>query len=242
MPKIVEYPLASFDKVKQLADAVDYLGGSCTIRDCAEHMKKKVSGGFGILVSSGIKHDLLVRRSDRLFTSDLYKKIKLAYNAAETLDYQRMAFFHPVLYKKISDRFRNKELPLAMLDKLLIREFQVEENVSQKIAGFFVDGVKSLQLLKDGKLVNPDLPSSHYTEDNPPSLPAEENHQSEINFNKTRDKVDNITKINDIQHHAEQRFIVSIKGNGVDLTIVVNDKDDYQIIEAMIGKIKKTLV
>ncbi len=38
MPKNLNYPLASFQKAFALADAVDALGGSCSVESCAEKM------------------------------------------------------------------------------------------------------------------------------------------------------------------------------------------------------------
>ncbi len=250
MPKIVEYPLAPFDKVFKLAESVDYLGGSCTIQDCAASMKKKVTGGFGILISSGIKHDLVIRRRDRLLLSEQFNRIKFSYDNAEKIENQRISFFHPALYQKIRERFHDKELPVTMLPKLLIREFQVEPEVSEKIAGFFLDGVKQLHLLQDGKLLgnlkaaNEQPFSIPHTTTAPP--PAEKQVQipfreaelpgNEIPVANTRPE-----KMPAAPASTPDQYTIIVKGKGLESTIVVHDLDDLVIVEALLSKIRKTL-
>ena len=244
MPKIVDYPLFPFDKVMELANAVDYLGGSCTMADCAHHLKKKMSGGFGVLVSSAIKHDLIARKGDRLSVSELYKKIKFSYNPAEKVDCQRISFLHPVLYRKIYDRFQGKELPLSMLDKLLIREFQVDEKVSEKTAGFFVDGLKRLHMIKDGKLL---ASGAH-----PIVQPREELVQTALPLNTREDPAElpqnlsgedgKVVKTNQLEENKSGKFMLSIQGDGINSTLVIDNKEDFDIIEALLAKIKRKLL
>ncbi|MBE7171375.1 MAG: hypothetical protein INR73_12340 [Williamsia sp.] len=246
MPKIVDYPLFSFSRVLELANTVDYLGGSCTIADCAHQLKKKVSGGFGVLVSSGIKHDLIQRKGDRLSVSELYKKIKFSYNPSEKIEAQRVSFLHPVLYRKIYDRFKGKELPLPMLDKLLIREFQVDEKVSAKIAGYFVEGLKRLQLLRDGKLLPADDMPALVAKDEPvqmsitPVAPEEQRPSPQISKNFTVAS-DNVLENNQLANDPTGRFKISIQGDGLSSTLVIATVEDLGIVEAMLEKIRKSL-
>lgn len=242
MPKIVEYPLTSFEKVIKLAETVDYLGGSCSIPDCAAAMKKKVTGGFGILISSAIKHDVIIRRRDRLLVSDLYNKIKFSYNTQEKNENQRIAFLQPALYRKIWDRFHDKDLPVGMLDKLLIREFQVEADVSEKIAGFFMDGVRQLHLYNQGKLQpaektpNPPPPTKLFEEtptSKQPDLPSLASQPPPVEAPALPKK--------ERARAPDDPFVVTIKGRGIDSSIEVHDQDDLLILEAVLGKIRKTL-
>ena len=244
MPKIVDYPLFPFDKVIELANAVDYLGGSCTMADCAHHLKKKLSGGFGVLVSSAIKHDLIARKGDRLSVSELYKKIKFSYNPAEKIDCQRVSFLHPVLYRKIYDRFKGKELPLSMLDKLLIREFQVDEKVSEKTAGFFVDGLKKLHMIKEGKLLAiGEFPAPHAREEpvqTSLSLTSQEEPPDiQQNLSGNDDKKQ---RINQLEESQPGKFLLSIQGEGINSTLIIDNKEDFQIVEALLAKIKRKLL
>lgn len=244
MPKIVDYPLFPFEKVLELANAVDYLGGSCTIQDCAHRLKKKLSGGFGVLISSAIKHDLIGRKGDRLSVTDLYKKIKFSYNPAEKADCQRISFLHPVLYRKIYDRFKGKELPLPMLDKLLIREFQVDEKVSEKIAGFFVDGLKKLHMIKDGKLLTNNEYPALVNRDEPiqASLPLSIQEEPARIHESLSDDNDINLKIKQLEDIKSGKFMLSIQGEGIDSTIVLETGEDFQIVEAILAKIKRKLL
>jgi hypothetical protein len=141
MPRTVDYPHAAFKSSIDLATAVDYLGGSCSVINCAERLNKKVSGAFKSLVSAAVKHGLITVKKDVLNTTELYRLYKFSYNEEEKLDTLRKAFLYPVLYQKIYERFKGKELPVSMLDKLIIRELAVEESYGSRVAGYFVDGV-----------------------------------------------------------------------------------------------------
>ena len=228
----------------ELANAVDYLGGSCTIADCAHQLKKKISGGFGVLISSAIKHDLIQRKGDRLSVSELYKKIKFSYNLVEKIDCQRVSFLHPVLYRKVYDRFKGKELPLAMLDKLLIREFQVEEKVSEKIAGFFVEGLKRLHLLKDGRLVSVDSQAGTTVPEEPvqmtlpltTQISGDQPPSENLGYSQ-----DNNQKINELIQDQAGKFVFSIQGNGINSMFVIDNNEDFQIVEALLAKVKRML-
>lgn len=247
MPKVVDYPLFPFARVMELAHTVDYLGGSCTIADCAHHMKKKISGGFGVLISSAIKHDLVHRKGDRLSISDLYKKIKFSYSPAEKIAAQRLSFLHPVLYRKVYDRFKGKELPLPMLDKLLIREFQVEEKASIKIAGYFVDGLKPLQLIRDGKLLAVDNDAiAAVIKEEPvqmsiPLAPPEEEQQKGNVQHSLTDTEDKNNRTSYPEQDNTDKFVISIQGNGINSTMNIDTQEDFQIVEAILAKIKRKL-
>lgn len=244
MPKIVDYPLFPFHKAMELANAVDYLGGSCSIADCAHQLKKKISGGFGVLISSAIKHDLIQRKGDRLSVSELYKKIKFSYNPAEKIDCQRISFLHPVLYRKVYDRFKGKELPLAMLDKLLIREFQVDEKVSDKIAGYFVEGLKRLQLIKDGKLLHAESLANAAAPEEPiqMSLPLPKQTWVEHSpWENIGDSQDSKQQINELEQNQSGKFLFSIQGNGIHSTLVIDNSEDFQIVEALLAKVRRIL-
>lgn len=244
MPKIVDYPLFPFHKAMELVNAVDYLGGSCTIADCAHQLKKKISGGFGVLISSAIKHDLIQRKGDRLSVSELYKKIKFSYNPAEKIDCQRVSFLHPVLYRKVYDRFKGKELPLAMLDKLLIREFQVEEKVSEKIAGFFVEGLKRLHLIKDGRLLPADgvVNTAAIQEPVQMTLPlSKQTYIEQLPLENLGDSQENSAEINELVKAQPGKFLFSIQGNGINSKVVIDNTEDFQIVEALLAKVKRML-
>lgn len=233
MPKVIEYPSGSFGKALELANAVDYLGGNCTVQSCADRLNKKVSGGFGMLISSAIKHGLITRKREELFTTQLYKDIKLAYTDEEKTANLRKAFLSPVLYKRIYERFKGKELPVQMLDKLLIREFSVEADLGSRISGYFVDGVKYLNLLDGSKLVDLDIENELAAPENNGEEDKENEKENSLSSNVTNPTAENVV------HNSA--YVIHIKGPGMDSKITINEEDDFLILEAMTRKIKKKL-
>jgi hypothetical protein len=119
MPRIVDYPHASFKSAFEVASAVDYLGGSCSSESCAERMKKKVSGAFKSTITAALKHGLITSKKDVLSITELFRLHKLGYNEQEKLEFLRKSFLMPILYSKIYERFRGKELPGLMSKKVM---------------------------------------------------------------------------------------------------------------------------
>src|SRR5690242_7455367 len=225
MPKVIEYPSGSFTKAMELANAVDYLGGNCTVQSCADKLNKKVSGGFGMLISSAIKHSLITRKRDELFTTQLYKDIKLAYDDEEKTRNLRKAFLSPILYKRVYERFKGKELPVQMLDKLLVREFSVEPNLGSRISGYFIDGVKFLNLLDGNKLVDIDIEKETTNSENSETENEENDVENSFSNNFANPPVENVG------HNTA--YVIHIKGPGMDSKITINEDEDFLILEAM---------
>jgi len=101
MPRIVEYPHASFNTALEIAAAVDYLGGSCTASSCADRLNRKIGGAFKSSVNASTKHGLITSKRDILSVTELYKLYKLAYNEQEKMDTLRKAFLMPAMYRRI---------------------------------------------------------------------------------------------------------------------------------------------
>ncbi len=59
-----------------------------------------------------------------------------------------MAFLESQIYKSIYEKFKNKELPVQMLDKILIREFNVADDTTLRVSKYFLDGVSFTELLQ----------------------------------------------------------------------------------------------
>jgi hypothetical protein len=234
MPKIIEYPRASFSRSMQMADAINYLGGECTFESCAERMGVKVSGGFTAVIGSGKKHDLVDSKKETLTTTETYKRIKLSYTEEEKRDTLRMAFLSPPLYRKIFEKFKGKDLPISMLDRLLIREYGVEKDMASRVAGYFVDGARECEILDNDKLIDfemtPDSHSKALDEINPESREI-------MHFN-------NIGQI-----HNEQKlevgnfenYTIHIQGPGMNSKLTISETEDFLILDAMISKLKKRM-
>lgn len=243
MPRLIDHPRASFKNGQEIAMAVDYLGGSCSLASCAEKMGKKVSGAFKGLVSAAVKHGLVVYKNDILTTTDSYRTIKLAYNDIEKTEMLRKAFLQPVLYQKIYERFKGKDLPIAMLSRLLIREFGVEEVYGSRVAGYFIDGAKSVHMLDNGKLID-NIKMTIKNDTNDLNEDDSETQDFDTNQSQHAPKTNSNSILESslsLNHNAAESFAIAIVGPGMNTKIIINEEDDFLILDAMLNKIKKKL-
>jgi hypothetical protein len=104
-------------------------------------------------VGSGVKFGLLTSKREMLTTTTLFRRIKHAYDKQEELVFHREAFLTPPLFTQLCRKFRSRELPVAMLDVLLIREFGVEEINAQSVAKAFIDGARMVGVLNENNIV-----------------------------------------------------------------------------------------
>lgn len=149
MPKLIDYPRTSYTGAWELAEITDDTGGKCTIETAARKLNRKVSGSFKAIIGSAVKFGLLSSKRELLSTTTLFKRIKHAYDKQEELAFHREAFLNPPLFTQIYRKFRSRELPVQMLDVMLIREFGVEEINAQGVAKAFVDGCRMVGLLDE---------------------------------------------------------------------------------------------
>ncbi|MDO7851824.1 hypothetical protein [Hymenobacter convexus] len=149
MPKLIDYPRTSYAGAWELAEVVDDTGGKCEIETAARKLNRKVSGSFKAIIGSAVKFGLLTSKRELLSVTTLYKRIKHAYDKKEELLFHREAFLTPPLFSQICRKFRLRELPVQMLDVMLIREFGVEEINAQGVAKAFVEGCRMVNLLDE---------------------------------------------------------------------------------------------
>ncbi len=242
MPKQLEYPRASFKNALSLADAVNTLGGDCNTNTCADKLNYKggnKNGAFNALVGAAVKHGLVTSRSETLTVTELYSKIKLSYNETERQEYMQSAFLVPLLYRKIYDKFKGKELPVDILERMLIREYEVDKSVSSRVTGYIIEGAKFAGLLIENRFAE--------------NIKAQDvevvNHQDEPKTNKAED--DRIVLYQDITPVQQQLqsirefdgegYILKIIGPDMNSTHKVRDEDDFIIVEAILRKLKKKL-
>ncbi len=240
MPKNLNYPLASFQKAYALADAVNALGGSCTLENCAVKMHRKISGGFMVIVSSAQKFKLVSFEKGLITIKEEYKLIKHSYTNNERLELLRKAFLSPQVFALLYERFKGKELPAEMLDKILIREFSVEESTAGRVAGYFVDGLKTNGLLNGNTVLGADNKDIDVTEhsisksEEKPVQPEEKNDNVIIRPEEPKPNASFSTL-------KSSSFQMQISGPGIDTKITIDDEEDLLLIEAMLKKIKKSL-
>ena len=218
MPKILEYPRASLKKSLELAKAVEALGDSCSVANCAEKMNRKDSGPFMAIVSAAGKFGLVDSQKGKLTTTKLFKSLELSYNDQEKKIILLKSFLKVPLFKELYNKFIDKELPINMLEKILIREFDVDKKLGSRVAKYFIEGAKQVELLKeDNKIKKMEIEESEETEE-PDKIEPE--LQKEI---------------------TSQNFAVHIMGPGMNSRIELKDKDDIEIVDAMLNKVKKKL-
>lgn len=239
MPKIIEYPRAPFARVMEMATAIDYLGGNCSFQSCADRMGVKVTGAFTALVGAAKKHEIVDSKKEVLYVSELFKKIKLAYDDDEKRLNIRSAFLSPPLYRKIYDKFKGKELPIDMLSRLLIREYGVEEEMASRLAGYFVEGARSCEILIDNKLIDVDgssdsgngsMEKKNEVANNPVDLKPKEENNNDLQKAHTP-----VMSVND------ETYVIHIQGPGINSKLAVAEPEDFIILEAMISKLKKKM-
>lgn len=158
MPKIVNYPRKSFDTAFTIAETVEKLGGKCSEQLLGDKLGKKKGGSFISDITSSIKHGLITKEKNNLKITDLYKDIKLSYTDDEKNTNLIKSFLLPDTYREILERFDKNELPIDVLDKMLIKEYNVANNISQLVANNLIKGAEKLGLIVNGKIsLNKDL-------------------------------------------------------------------------------------
>jgi len=192
MPKLIDYPRTSYTGAWEVAEVVDDTGGKCALETCARKLNRKVSGSFKAIVGSAVKFGLLTSKREMLATTTLFRRIKHAYDKQEELLFHREAFLTPPLFTQLCRKFRSRELPVAMLDVLLMREFSVEEINAQAVAKAFIDGARMVNLLDEHnviadidqlaaqqaprrELASPLPPSNVFRQQPPPTTPTDDN-------------------------------------------------------------------
>ena len=230
MPKNIEYPKASIKKSLELAKAVNELGGSAAIETCAESLGKKVSGGFRDIITSAVKYGFIVQKKGILATTDTYKNIILAYNEEEKLINLKKSFLRVPLFQKVYERFTGKKLPLQYFDKLLIKEFGVNESDASRVKKHFIDGSKLVGLL------NPDNTLSSIEEINV--------HKDTLNHDKGPSFFDSFF----LPQSKEKKnirtsvtYTVRIHGPGIDSTVSIVEMSDLEIVKMMLDNISNKL-
>ena len=153
MPKLIDYPRTTYSSAWELAEVTDDTGGKCAIETAARKLNRKVSGSFKAIIGSAVKFGLLTSKRDLLTTTTLFKRIKHAYDKQEEKIFHREAFLTPPLFTQICRKFRSRELPVQMLDVMLIREFGVEEINAQGVSKAFVEGARMVGLIDENNII-----------------------------------------------------------------------------------------
>lgn len=225
MPKILDYPRASLKKSLELAKAVDDLGGSCNQETCAQKLGMKLSGGFTALSGTVAKYGLIKVNKGNFSTTQTFKDYKLAYNDVEKTEILRKIVLSIPVFNKVYERFRLTKLPADILDKVLAKEFGVEEKVSKRVSGYFLEAAKS------AKLLNPD---SSFNDLDTPDNVEELNDIQPSNCHDT-------TNSTEVRTDTTEEFVVQINGPNISQRIVVDEPEHLQLVESVMNIIRKKI-
>ncbi|MEZ0173732.1 MAG: hypothetical protein AB9Q20_05380 [Candidatus Reddybacter sp.] len=231
MAKQIDYPRASLKNSLELAQAIDDLGGKCSIEMAADKLSKKVGGAFQALVGSAVRYGLISSKKGQLEITGLFRDHKLAYTKEEGDVALTLAFLTPPLFRAIFDRFEGKELPVSHFEKLLMREFSVPDQISSRVSKYFLDGAKQCGLLGADNQLNTGINSNAETTEDTGEIDALGNGVNDDNTDKNKNVIE-----------EEGKFSVRIKGPGMDSVIVINEVDDLLIIKAMLKKVEKKFI
>jgi hypothetical protein len=225
MPKLIDYPRSSLKNALELAKAVDSLGGSGKIGSVATTMGLKESGAFSAQIGGAVKYGLILSQKGNLLLSPLYKEYKLAYTDNDSIVTLRKAFLHVPLFEKVYRRFMGQKLPTDILDKLLIKEFGVEDSAASRVSGYLVDAARTCRILGDDHvfLVEEALGDSSALTQSPPDESA----------------VEEVIPAAAIPDSCD--YTIHFRGPGMDSKITVRDEDDLLIVQATLNKVKKKL-
>lgn len=222
MPRIIDFPRASLQKSLEAARAVDALGGECTKDMCASKLGRKGGGAFEALLGASVKFGLIERKKEKLFTTERFREHKLAYTDEVARGVLRDAFFDVPVFHRISMRFAGQQLPTEILDKLLIREFDVPETNATRVASYFLDGAREVGLLDDQGVV-------HVGASTPTHEEAEASEDPDQGAREERSQ------------GTVGSFSVRILGPGMNSTIDILEPEDLLIVDAMLEKVKRKL-
>lgn len=226
MPKVNDYPQASFEKCLELADAVEALGGSSSVEVVANKLgKQPSSGGFSMIIGSTSKFNLIENRKGVLSVTERYKEIKLAYTAEEKNKLLAESFLLPPVFRSLFEKFKGRELPLAFLPKMLIREFNVDEGAASRVSSYFIEGTKQLGLMD----------ASGYLQIVLPSLPEEDKLLEPLSVKPDTVSFKSLVPVD------PSKYSVSFLGPELNHSFAIKDEEDFEMIEVLLRKIKRAL-
>lgn len=238
MAKQIDYPRASLKSSLELAVAIDDIGGKCSIEMAADKLNKKIGGSFHALVGAASKFGLVANKRGQVETTPLFKDYKLAYTPSEATHVLMKAFLMPPLFKAIFDRFENRPLPISHFEKFLIRELNVPDQISSRIAKYFLDGAKQCELLgPDDVLTGSIKPQESASEEVVDDEGAADEADNLIDESKGRERIANKNS----SAITVNTYSVSIKGPGMDSVITINEEEDLLIVHAMLKKVEKKI-
>lgn len=250
MPKLIDYPRASFSRSLELATTVNALGGECSYKDCADKMGIKVTGGFTAIIGAASKHNLVQAKKERLNTTTLFNNINSALSVLNKRNYLRKSFLNPPLYNNVFLFYQDKPFPTNNLSEVFINDFDVDDKLAIRISGYYIEGLKLCELLEKDRLLpleDFELEATSEIIERKMEAPKvlEEPQKVKEPKEAKRNKVEqpllfNENKIEEVVKGEQLKdpYQVHITGTGLDFKIVLQESDDVIIVDAILNKFK----
>jgi len=244
MPKQVDYPRASMKNCFVLADAVNELGGQCSTAMAADKLNKQsTSGAYKALVGAAVKYGLLINKKGQLVVTELYRDVKLAYDEKEAMKVTQKVFLSPPLFNAVFVRFENMPLPINHFEKLLIREFDVPEQLASRVSNYFLEGAKQCEMLGEGDVLSREKEVVGDVIESDADVSSGNVNQTIYAPAVTAGNAAPSNVRTNTEHVVEEggKFSVRIKGPGMDTLLVINEEEDLLIVKAMLKKVERKL-
>lgn len=227
MPRNVDYPRGSLKRALEIAESVQDLGGSCSMETCADRLGKRVTGSFRSQISAAVKFKLIHSKNGNLETTEHYRTIQHSYNNEEKLDLLKKSFLNIPIFNEVYLKFQDGKLPVDMLDKILIREFDVPSKVAGRVSNYLVASAKDVGLLNSDNSFNQINNHKENGGDSEPVIDSEfRKGDEEISLEKS------------IELDTPHQFIISVSGPGINFKKQIKNKGDFVLIEAILNNIK----
>lgn len=225
----------------EIAQTVQLLGGSCEKERCADKLGKSLSGMFQTAISAAVKFGLITNKKGILSTTELFRNISLAYSPSERNRFLKESFFNVDLFRQLYEIYPVTTLKREILDKILVKEFNVDLRAGQQVARNYLDGLKTAQL--DEVLAKTtDRVGIVSIEDirlNPQNGQQSDDPQNRTNQEPVVDNTSSQEKAS--QEKPSMPYKVTMEGPEFSLQMTIASQRDFQIVEAVLQKVKSTL-
>jgi hypothetical protein len=220
MPRVVDYPRASLARTLELADAVERLGGECTLAAAGDELDARPGGTFGAVVSTAAKYGWVSIRRGRLRTEPRHRTFRLAYDEAERRATLVDAIRAVPLFRQLLDRFDGRTLPEDHLARLLAREFDVPAKAAERVASYFVEAVIAAGLLAGGKL------RATPAGERPVGAPSRAEAAPRAARPPSGD---------------ESIYRIRLQGPDMDSTVEIAEPEDLDVVRSLLAKVERAL-
>ena len=136
MPKKILYPPRGMDVIEaiDLAHILYNNGKKLKVSTYAELLDMAESGGaFRTKVNTLLKYGLIEKKNDEVFTTNLLRDIINAYDEKEKNHLIFKAIKNVPLFNELLNFYKDGQLDLEKLDKVLIRQFGVNERSAKPV-------------------------------------------------------------------------------------------------------------